>query len=219
MEDEHVYSGTTAVVALCRDDYIWVANAGDSRAVLGTEERDASGERRGIDMRPSRLVPVALSDDHNPDRPGERERIESCGGFVSPPPEEGLSARVWLDREMTRIGLAMARSIGDRAVKDAGVIATPEVKVRRVRTGDSFLVLASDGVWEFMDNVEVVNLVQELLERGGGREAADACAKVIAISAARWRQFEGAYRDDITCMVLRLPCFRITTAAESCDPL
>lgn len=48
---------------------------------------------------------MALSNDHNPDRPGELERIESCGGFVSPPPEEGLSARVWLDREMTRIGL------------------------------------------------------------------------------------------------------------------
>lgn len=50
-------------------------------------------------------VPVALSDDHNPDKPEELERIESCGGFVSPPPEEGLSARVWLDQELTRIGL------------------------------------------------------------------------------------------------------------------
>lgn len=50
-------------------------------------------------------VSIALSDDHNPDRPGELERIESCGGFVSPPPEEGLSARVWLDEELTRIGL------------------------------------------------------------------------------------------------------------------
>lgn len=48
---------------------------------------------------------MALSNDHNPDRPGELERIESSGGFVSPPPEEGLSARVWLDQEMTRIGL------------------------------------------------------------------------------------------------------------------
>lgn len=48
---------------------------------------------------------MALSEDHNPDRPGELERIERSGGFVSPPPEQGLSARVWLDQEMTRIGL------------------------------------------------------------------------------------------------------------------
>lgn len=58
-----------------------------------------------------RQVPVALSDDHNPDRPGELERIEACGGFVSPPPEEGLSARVWLDQELTRIGLVILSSI------------------------------------------------------------------------------------------------------------
>lgn len=59
--------------------------------------------------------------------------------------------------------------------------------------------------------------MQECLQRGGGREAADACAEVVAIAAARWRQFEGAYRDDISCVVLRLPCFRQAGSAESCD--
>lgn len=109
---------------------------------------------------------------------------------------------------MTRIGLAMARSIGDHAVKEAGVVATPEVMVRRVTESDAFLVLASDGVWEFMKNKEVVEMVHDRLQRGGGHEAADACAEVIAVAAARWRKFEGAYRDDISCVVLRLPCFR-----------
>ncbi|CAM9872823.1 unnamed protein product [Pylaiella littoralis] len=210
-ENEQVYSGTTAVVALYRDNRVWVANAGDSRAVLGTEDREASGRRASGEVEQPGLasfsVPVVLSDDHNPDRPGELERIESCGGFVSPPPEEGLSARVWLNRELTRIGLAMARSIGDHAVKDVGVIATPEIKVRSVTDSDAFLVLASDGVWEFMANQEVVDIVQRSIIRGGGREAAEACAEVIAASAERWRQFEGAYRDDISCIVLRLPCF------------
>lgn len=53
----------------------------------------------------------------------------------------------------------------------------------------------------------MVDLVHECLQRGGGREAAEACAELISVSAARWRQFEGAYRDDISCIVLRLPCF------------
>ena len=48
---------------------------------------------------------VALSNDHKPDRPGELERIQSCGGFVSPAFDEGHSARVWLDEAMTQIGL------------------------------------------------------------------------------------------------------------------
>ncbi|CAM9125846.1 unnamed protein product, partial [Hapterophycus canaliculatus] len=123
------YSGTTALVALYRDDNLWIANAGDSRAVLGTEIVEASARRSSAEGQASGPASTVsfLSDDHNPDRPGELERIESCGGFVSPPPEAGLSARVWLDKELTRIGLAMSRSIGDHAVKEVGVIATPEV--------------------------------------------------------------------------------------------
>ncbi|CAN0277535.1 unnamed protein product, partial [Ectocarpus fasciculatus] len=37
--------------------------------------------------------------------------------------------------------------------------------------------------------------------------AAEACAEVIGAAATCWRRFEGAYRDDISCIVLRLPCF------------
>ncbi|CAN0095480.1 unnamed protein product, partial [Hapterophycus canaliculatus] len=78
------------------------------------------------------------------------------------------------------------------------------IKLRNVVEGDIFLVLASDGLWEFMENQEVVDLVQSCFLRGGGCEAAEACAELIAGAAKRWRQFEGAYRDDISCIVLRL---------------
>lgn len=61
--------------------------------------------------------------------------------------------------------------------------------------------------------------MQECLQRGGGREATEACAEVTAVAAARWRQFEGAYRDDISCMVLRLPCFRRSDVALSSGDL
>jgi hypothetical protein len=40
-------------------------------------------------------------------------RIKQWGGFVSPAPDPGLSARVYLDAEFTMIGLAMSRSIGE----------------------------------------------------------------------------------------------------------
>lgn len=61
-----------------------------------------------------------------------KARIEAAGGFVSPPPEPGLSSRVWLDAAMTQIGLAMARSIGDHAVKSIGVVAEPEVTTHSI---------------------------------------------------------------------------------------
>ncbi|CAM9593594.1 unnamed protein product [Ectocarpus sp. 4 AP-2014] len=108
----------------------------------------------------------------------------------------------------------MSRSIGDHAVKEVGVIATPEIKVRSISEGDAFLVLASDGVWEFMENQQVIEIVQRGLLGGGGCEAAEACAEVIGAAATCWRRFEGAYRDDISCIVLRLPCFQAATDTD-----
>ncbi|CBJ31811.1 expressed unknown protein [Ectocarpus siliculosus] len=58
---------------------------------------------------------------------------------------------------------------------------------------------------------QVIEIVQRGLLRGGGCEAAEACAEVIGAAATRWRRFEGAYRDDISCIVLRLPCFQAAT--------
>ena len=54
-----------------------------------------------------------LSRDHKPDDADEMARIKQWGGFVSPAPDPGLSARVYLDAEFTMIGLAMSRSIGE----------------------------------------------------------------------------------------------------------
>jgi serine/threonine protein phosphatase PrpC len=48
--------------------------------------------------------------------------------------------------QLTQIGLAMARSIGDHAVKAVGVTAEPEVRMRKILPGDRFIVIASDGV-------------------------------------------------------------------------
>ena len=87
---ECFYSGTTAVAAFVKGTRIWVANAGDSRCTLAT-------------VRDGKLVAQDLSVDQNPDGPGEMERILRAGGFVSPPPEPGLSARVWLDAEFTQV--------------------------------------------------------------------------------------------------------------------
>mmetsp|Transcript_43267 Transcript_43267/g.63466 ORF Transcript_43267/g.63466 Transcript_43267/m.63466 type:complete len:489 (+) Transcript_43267:202-1668(+) len=189
---ESLYSGTTAVSVYMHDGKLWSAWAGDSRAVMA---KRAPGGGTG-------LVAENLTSDHNPDTPAEKARILAAGGFVSPPPEPGLSARVWLDAEMTQIGLAMARSLGDRAVKDIGVIPEPEVRQRDIQPEDQFMILATDGVWEFVDSQEAVNIVAKHLRNG----ATAACQKLIETAAERWRYNEGDYRDDITAIVAKIPC-------------
>jgi hypothetical protein len=54
----------------------------------------------------------SVAKDHKPDDPAELERITAWGGFVKPPADVGLSARVYLDPEFKMMGLAMSRSIG-----------------------------------------------------------------------------------------------------------
>lgn len=186
---EPLYAGTTACVALLREQKLVLANSGDSRAVLA--KRTAQGGVTAVD----------LTIDQNPDLPEEQSRIERLGGFVSPPPEPGLSARVWLDADCTQIGLAMARSIGDHAVKEIGVIAEPVVSFHNVTPDDEFVIFATDGVWEFVSSEEAVQVVAGNLNRGATR----ACQSLIETAAAKWHEEEGDYRDDITALVVRLP--------------
>ena len=185
---EPLYAGTTACVALLRENKLFCANSGDSRAVLA--RKDSAGVWDAIN----------LTVDQNPDLPAEQTRIEDMGGYVSPPPEPGLSARVWLDAECTQIGLAMARSIGDHAVKQVGVIAEPVVSSHEVTKDDEFVIFATDGVWEFLSSEEAVKIVADNLHRG----ATEACKSLIEAAAGRWHDEEGDYRDDITALVVRL---------------
>jgi serine/threonine protein phosphatase PrpC len=189
---EPFYAGTTACVALLQQNELTMANAGDSRTVMArrTKGNDAV-----------RWEALDLTQDQNPDLPEEQARIVSQGGFVSAPPAPGLSARVWLDAGLTQIGLAMARSIGDHAVATVGVIADPVVSRHTITAEDDFLILASDGVWEFLSSQQAVAIVGEHLERG----ATKACQALIEAAASRWHDEEGEYRDDITAIVVRLP--------------
>ena len=106
-----------------------------------------------------------LSVDCKPDLPEEKERIVRAGGVVSPA-SMGRPSRVWANG---RIGLAMSRSLGDGECKRFGVIAEPRIEEFEVKPakgegeteGDHFLVVASDGVWEFIESQEAVEIVAE----------------------------------------------------------
>ena len=73
----------------------------------------------------------ALSIDHKPNLPLEKERIHASNGKVMQMKDMfGRSVgpyRVWLKNEQAP-GLAMSRSIGDLVAQSAGVISTPEIK-------------------------------------------------------------------------------------------
>lgn len=65
---------------------------------------------------------------------------------------------MWLKNEDIP-GLAMTRSFGDATAARVGVNAIPEIKEFELGKDDKVIVLASDGVWEFLENQDVAKIV------------------------------------------------------------
>ena len=132
-------SGCTANVVLITHDKIYCANAGDSRSVLNN-----SGAK------PSNAVP--LSKDHKPNDWIEHKRI--------------LAAKHCVMMNRVDMCLALSRAFGDFVYKDRdylppeqqAVTAFPDVTVRNRDEKDLFMVIACDGIWDCLSNVECIGL-------------------------------------------------------------
>ncbi|KAA8543285.1 hypothetical protein F0562_021220 [Nyssa sinensis] len=192
-------SGSTATVILIADAQILVANVGDSKAFLCTEKFQSPSEAKATllrlyrQKRQSYAIPrtkdydsfklVAsnglahfsakeLTRDHHPDRDDERSRVESAGGYVL---EWGGVSRV-------NGQLAVSRAIGDVSFKSYGVIPAPEVTDwQPLSVNDSYLVAASDGIFEKLSPQDVCDLLWELHTDGNVRsELAISCPYSLA---------------------------------------
>lgn len=93
----------------------------------------------------------------------------------------------------------MSRSIGDIVASTVGVSCTPEIKEYRIGPDDRFIIIASDGVWEFLENVDVVKMVAPYYEQNNIDGACDA---LLNASVKSWAEEEETIVDDITLIIL-----------------
>ena len=209
-------SGACAVVAHLDGKLLSVANAGDCRAVLGrmSASKAAGGTGSGAGSggaSDGKLEALTLTQDHKPDLPAEQLRIEAAGGWVRPAVGEVSDAgympsRLYADGTNTRAGpgLCMSRSLGDLDGMACGMTSKPEIsQISLDPEIDRYLILASDGVWEFLTSESVIALVDR--EFRAGRSVDAVCKKIILEAALQWRLREGMYRDDISAIVIHLP--------------
>lgn len=54
----------------------------------------------------------------------------------------------------------MSRSLGDKAGREVGVISEPDIYEILIKEDDKFIVIASDGVWEFLSNSDVISTIE-----------------------------------------------------------
>jgi len=182
-----VLSGTTATIAIVADGAVFVGHVGDSRAVLSKFEV-ATGTRTA----------VAVTTDHRPSTHTEKARIEALGGEVKTLNND-LYSRVFL-RGKDYPGLAMSRALGDIFSEQVGIIANPDVSVFPTEPEHEFLLICSDGVWEFISNEEAVAVIAAL-----GKAEVTAAAEALAkLAWKRWAEREETVVDDITVLVAYL---------------
>ncbi|KAJ4950278.1 hypothetical protein NE237_027110 [Protea cynaroides] len=160
-------SGACAATVLLKDGELYAANAGDCRVVLS---------RKG--------VVDALTSDHHVSREDERFRIQNLGGYVN------CRNGVWRAQD----SLAVSRAIGDQNLKE-WIISEPEIKKLRLTSDCEYLIMASDGLWNKVNNQEAVDIVSR------HKITIESCKKLVDLSTSRGN------KDDAMVMVVNLQNF------------
>ena len=177
------FSGTTCVMVFQVGEKIICANVGDSRAII---------------VKGNKVIPLSI--DQKPDDPEESKRIIENGGEISQFEEDGEKSgpfRVWKKGEVYP-GIAMSRSIGDLIASTLGVIPEPKFLEEKIDKDTKFIVVASDGVWEFLENNTVRDIVMPYYEKN---DPNGACKELIKKSTEWWNK-EDIVVDDITVVIV-----------------
>lgn len=213
---KYSHSGTTAISVYIQSKQkrLFISNVGDSRAVLARDKESNLGKEN---------TAIPLSWDQTPYRGSERRRIREAGARIlsmdqvlgiSPTAdddgtkeihdyrdliegeEEESDLRVW-DKENDEPGVTHTRSIGDSIAKRLGVIAEPEMVILDLETDNEIVVLASDGIFEFLTNQSVIDICVNRKDEGPLK----ACEEVIEKSRKYWVEYEN-FVDDMTMICL-----------------
>ncbi|XP_017268196.1 protein phosphatase 1D-like isoform X1 [Kryptolebias marmoratus] len=202
-------SGTTASVIVIRGVHMYVAHVGDSAVVVGAKENDAD----------ITLQALEITQDHKPELPKERERIERLGGSVMK--KSGVNRVVWKRPRLTHNGpvrrstvidqipfLAVARSLGDLWSYDfysGEFVVSPEPDTT-VMTLDPkrhrYIILGSDGLWNMMPPKNAVNMCYSHDKMVGPKGMS--CARRLGCTALLFWKERMLRADNTTVIVLAL---------------
>uniref|UniRef100_A0A5B6ZVV2 protein-serine/threonine phosphatase n=1 Tax=Davidia involucrata TaxID=16924 RepID=A0A5B6ZVV2_DAVIN len=216
--------GSCCLVGMICSGLLYIANAGDSRVVLGRLE-NAIKEVKAIQ----------LSSEHNASLESVRDELHSL--HPDDPQIVVLKHMVWRVKGIIQV----SRSIGDAYLKKAEfnrepllskfrlpepfdkpiLKAEPSILVQKLYPEDQFLIFASDGLWEHLSNQEAVDIVHNCPRNGIARKL----VKAAIHKAAKKREMRYSdlkkidrgvrrhFHDDITVIVLFLDCHLISRSS------
>jgi len=94
----------------------------------------------------------------------------------------------------------MSRSLGDTVAHSVGCSCEPDVTYTALNPFDKIVLLASDGIWEFLSNQQVANVVLPYFSKDAPEAAANA---LVSAALAQWKK-QSQSVDDITVVIIFL---------------
>jgi serine/threonine protein phosphatase PrpC len=195
---------------------MYVSSVGGCGAILGRRDRTGSygeEEKCEIDDRGShsiveeaRRIDISLAADHTPYCQEELERIQLAGAEVKDSDQieytnvicdsndrNKKSKRIFMAGKSFP-GTRFTRSICDSTLEEIGIVSDPNVVSCDLTANDDILVIASNGVFEFLTNQEIINICSECHDPLQASEA------VTKAAYAKWIEHTNCC-DDITVIV------------------
>lgn len=217
--------GSCCLVGVICNGTLYVANLGDSRAVLGRAVK-ATGE----------VLAVQLSTEHNAAIESIRQELRSL--HPDDPKIVVLKHNVWRVRGLIQI----SRSIGDVYLKKAEfnreplyakfrlrqpfkmpiLSSEPSISVHQLQPHDQFIIFASDGLWEHLSNQDAVDIVKKNPRSGIARRLVKAALQEAAEKREmRYSDLKNIdrgvrrhFHDDITVIVVFIESNLVSRASN-----
>ncbi|CAK8531711.1 unnamed protein product [Lathyrus sativus] len=223
--------GSCVLLMLLHGNDLCTLNLGDSRAVLAT--CSTGNVMNGSE----RLRAIQLTDSHTVDNDSERARL-----LAEHPddPKTIVAGRVKGKLKVTRafgVGYLKKKILNDalmgilrvQDLRSPPYISTdPSLNVHKISPSDQFVIVASDGLFDFFSNEEVVNLVESYILRNPHGDPAKYLIEELVTKAADSAGFSTEelmnvpagsrrkYHDDVTVMVIILGMNKRTSKASIC---
>ena len=151
-------SGSCGIILMIKDHKCIIANVGDSRMVIFKNGKI-----------------FFTTEDHKPDSPVEKKRIEQAGGKIYQTPslfplfQNGKQIEIpW---RVLPGRLSVSRTFGDIEAKDEKfggmknvVVALPDIKELEINDEYNFIVIGCDGIFDVLTNEELLECVKIVLK-------------------------------------------------------
>jgi len=168
--------GTTANVVFIRDGYCYVANVGDSLAVLYKNGKA-----------------IRLNTEHKPSVAKERERVINSGNQIV---NNRVSGRLNLTRA---IGDFIHKNNADLNFNQQAVICLPEINKFKITSDMQFIIMGCDGIWDCVEIQKFCDFISKKLKE---KVSIPLILKELfstIISKSNERKFGS---DNMTCMII-----------------